>query len=750
MGYGLVQDILMLVGLGVITANIYRAMIEPVNPRIHWIIACFSVLLWTVCEALWTLESSVLIRPQSEYVYLNVSYLLPMFGVFCAVGVFLFIKFSNTEEKSVVLLDIVSVLLLVSTLSYSIVGDIDILKALNSVTSTAALCAMALNFAILFIVLSELFTSNLLYIRVSGFYLIVFGILFTMINLYVAYNKITIEDYDFGYSSLYMIPFIILMIGSFYLKTENKRVTTADIGLMTGSKWLPIIAVLPLLLQSDFGSMLSLLALFFLVSNALISYYIKSAMASKKMLEHEKILHQEMEKLVHERTNELMLANLRLQDISDKDYLTGLGSRSFLMNELKRASDELQANEELAVYYINISHFKAINASYGHEVGDKILKTAARRITGICNRQETTARIGADEFIVISKMELGSETKRMKFGISLKDAIEEPMQIDRYHFAIKCVIGIHIVTQKSKAEPRAIIKNADRAMYYAKENPASNPMVYNDEIDNKIHLDSMLEIALRKANLQKDFQMYFQPVFDLDTSRIVCAEALLRWYSKDYGLMEASDFMGIARGSGDILNTICMNATLKTIEHVSRWKKDVLNIPKISINVATTQSTSENFIHNFLQMTKNFGVSPRSFELEFCEALWMNPPEILDKIFELLKSNEIDVCIDDFGSGYTSLMYIRKYSINRLKIAADFVTQMAFSKIDAQIVAGIINLANSMKLTSAAKGVQDVEILDELRQLKCKEGQGYYLARPMSAEEFEEFLRQNPQIINAV
>ena len=149
-------------------------------------------------------------------------------------------------------------------------------------------------------------------------------------------------------------------------------------------------------------------------------------------------------------------------------------------------------------------------------------------------------------------------------------------------------------------------------------------------------------------------------------------------------------------------------------------------------------------------MTKNFGVSPRSFELEFCEALWMNPPEILDKIFELLKSNEIDVCIDDFGSGYTSLMYIRKYSINRLKIAADFVTQMAFSKIDAQIVAGIINLANSMKLTSAAKGVQDVEILDELRQLKCKEGQGYYLARPMSAEEFEEFLRQNPQIINAV
>ncbi|MCD8213382.1 MAG: bifunctional diguanylate cyclase/phosphodiesterase, partial [Campylobacter sp.] len=466
--------------------------------------------------------------------------------------------------------------------------------------------------------------------------------------------------------------------------------------------------------------------------------------------EHEKILHQEMEKLMHERTNDLMFANLRLQDISEKDYLTGLGSRSFLMSELKKLCENLKPNEELAVYYINIRHFKSINASYGHEVGDKILKAVAKRIVNACNRQEVAARIGADEFIVIAKMELASKTKRMKFGISLKETIEGAIRIERYHFAIKCIVGIHVVTQNNKSDPRNIIKNADMAMYYAKENPASNPMVYNDEIDSKIHLNSSIEVALRKADLQKDIQIYFQPVFDAKTSRVVCAEALLRWYSKDYGLMEASEFMSIARGSNDILNSLCAAATLKTVEHVSRWQKDALSVPKIGINVADTQSTSENFIEEFIRILKKYDIDSKFFELEFSETLWTNSLEILDKIFELCKSEGISVCIDDFGSGYTSLIYTRKYDVDRIKISSEFVTQMNASKIDTQIVDGIISLANSMKLKVTAKGVQDAEILDDLRRLKCKEVQGYFPARPMSAEEFEEFLRQNSQIINAV
>ncbi|MCD8213093.1 MAG: hypothetical protein LUC34_03430 [Campylobacter sp.] len=315
----LIENLLILIGLSVIVINIYRSVIEPKNPRIHWLIACLSVLLWAVCETLWTLNSHILVRTQSEYEYLNVSYLLPMIAVFFAVGVFLFAKFSDTEEKSIVLLDIVSVFLLVGTLSYIFLDSIDMLKALDGIENIVALFAIVINFSVLFIVLSEIFTSNLLYIRVSGFYLILFGILFTMINLYVSYNKIMIDGYKFNYTSIYMIPFILLMIGSFYIKTENKRVTTADMGLATGSKWLPMIAVLPLFLQSDFGSILWLAALFFLVANALISYYIKSAMASKKILEHEKILHQEMEKLMHERTNESMLSILRLQDIAERD-----------------------------------------------------------------------------------------------------------------------------------------------------------------------------------------------------------------------------------------------------------------------------------------------------------------------------------------------------------------------------------------------------------------------------------------------
>jgi len=205
--------------------------------------------------------------------------------------------------------------------------------------------------------------------------------------------------------------------------------------------------------------------------------------------------------------------------------------------------------------------------------------------------------------------------------------------------------------------------------------------------------------------------------------------------------------MDIASLNSDILNDICTLAVSKTVEQAVRGQNKKLKVPKISINVAQIQSTSEKFVNEFMLTLNSHHLNPKQFELEFSEDIWKNDQETLDKIFSLLEKNSIDVCIDDFGSGYTSFVYIRKYKIDRIKIANDFVAQSVINKKDMQVVAAIINIAKSMKLKVTAKGVESHEIKELLKELNCNEMQGYFLSRPMSAEEFENSLRQNSHMV---
>lgn len=747
LNYNMAEKAFILISFFVVTFGIYISMDRVKTKMIHWLAICFGVFLWSVCDALRVMNQDVLSRDHTSYAYLDVFFMIPMIAILAGVSIFLYSKFADSKEKLAIVTDSVSVFLLIGILVYGAIEKIDILLMIQDESNIVLISILAINFLILFVTLSELFTSNLLRIRISGFYLIAASILFTMLNLFIFYNQISNTDFSFEMDYLYLVPFGLLMIGAFHLKKENKYVMSDDKGISLGSKWLPLIAVLPLLVHGNFASFSTLITLFVLVVNALVNYYIKSSLASKKILDYEKNLHKEMEKSMHERTNELMLANLRLQDISEKDYLTDLGNRNFIANELDKICKRIHSKEEIAIYYIDISHFKNINTSYGHEMGDKILKLVAKRILEVCNRQETIARISADEFIVLARMELNSHTKRMNLGIALKDAIEKPIELERYHFSIKCAIGIHVVTKENVASPRSIIKNADMAMYYAKKNPTLNPMMYSDKISKETHLSSSIELALKKSNLQEDYHIYFQPIFDIKNSKMVCAEALLRWQSQEYGLMDARDFMSIASLNSEILGDICTLAVSKTIEQAVMWKSSGLKIPKISINVAQIQSTSDKFVNDFMIALHSHHLNPKQFELEFSEEIWKNNEDTLDKIFTILKKNGVDVCIDDFGSGYTSFVYIRKYGISRIKIASEFVTQALNSKIDAQIVAAIINLARSMKIKVSAKGVERSEDIEFLKRLECNEMQGYFLSYPMSTANFEDFIKQNPHMV---
>ncbi|MBR8461778.1 EAL domain-containing protein [Campylobacter sp. faydin G-105] len=743
-GYVYIQKLLTFIAYGFIIVNIYKHIVTPENYRVHWILLCLGVALWGACDLLWFLNTDLFIKDYDRYEFLLISYSVPMLCILFAMSIYFYIKFKDASEKSIILLDTFGVFLMIYTLFFNVIFNLNITLIFKSTYDFCIFCVIIINLILLFVVLSELFTSNFIYIRKSGFYMIVAVILFTMLNLYIYYNKFKMPLYQPNLlAPLYILPFCLLMIGSFYLQTNNSRVTQKDNNITMSSKWLPIIAIVPIFIESDFSPIQAVVLLCIIVINTLTSYYVKSSTISDKLLTQEKLMHNNLEKIIHEQTNELRLANLRLQDISERDYLTGVGNRLFLSDGLKNLYSSLKSDEELAVYYINIDKFKSINASYGHIVGDRILRATAKRLLSLCNQKDIISRMSAGEFVVVTKIGKDDKSGALNFGINIKKNLQENLQVDRFHFIMSCFVGISIVSYRQDIDIKTIVKNSNRAMYYAKENPSLNPTIYSSEIDDHIHTASRMEILLSKVNLSEEIKVYFQPIFNTKTLKIVSFEALLRWDSKELGFLEASQFMDVAKVNSDTLNGICSVAAIKTVQYVSSWQKDGINIPKISLNIIPTQIKKSIFIQNINDLLKLYGVSPKVFELELDESVWAYPPELLDKIFNDINSSNISVCIDDYGIGYTSFAYMKKYHIRCIKIARELIQDMLNTDIDTQIVASIINLANNTNLKVTAKGVQSKDELDKLIELGCKEAQGCYLKEPMCAEEFKEFLKQN-------
>ena len=744
------ENLLIFLDFGLVVLGIYISMDKSKLKVMHWLAACFSVFIWAILDAVRNVNEDFLLRNKEQISYLDLFALLPMFLFFIAVSILFINKIKRLDKSSrnQVLFDIFNVFLLVCAFVYCIIDNFDSFKCFicsKDINKTTSTIAFFINLLTLFVALSEFFTSNTLKLKYSGFYFICASAIFALLNLYIFYNKFLNNNFKFMFYSLYLIIFFILMLGSFYLKGNNKYLNIPFFNALP--KYIPIISICMFLMKDNSEPVFDLLFLFLIVAFAILGYYFRASNHINEIRLAEERLLEMKTKEKNSKMVELEMINLSLETISEKDYLTSLDNRDSLLNKLKEMCEKLDNQKEIAVYYINISRFKNINTSYGHEIGDKILKFIAKRMRLICNKEEVVSRVGSDEFIILSKMDIGSHTKRMNFGMRLKDAIEDSLQIDKYHFSLRSVIGIYVVTNKNITEPRDIVKKADMAMYFAKQNPALNPAVYSEKMNSEIHKKSTIETALKKANFYEDFQVYFQPIIDFKNKKMICAEALLRWQSKEFGLKEASEFMPIASLNSDILDEICEFSVLKTIEQIVFWKSKRLKIPKISMNINYIQSTSEKFINNFLITLNSNHISPSQFEFEFSEDIWQNKQETLDKIFAILEKSNIDVCIDDFGSGYTSLIYVRKYKIKHIKISNDFVSNAISNKLDMQIVTAIISLAKSMKLRVTAKGVESHEIKELLKELNCDEMQGYYLCHPMSVSDFEDFIKQNPHMV---
>ncbi|MEI2404158.1 putative bifunctional diguanylate cyclase/phosphodiesterase [Niallia taxi] len=430
----------------------------------------------------------------------------------------------------------------------------------------------------------------------------------------------------------------------------------------------------------------------------------------------------------------------KLERLAFYDPLTNLANRRMLSQSFEETLSNVSVEKDkLALLFIDLDHFKGINDSIGHDMGDKVLKGLAERIVGCIPERGLVSRYGGDEFTVMIP-DIQSEQEAEIIANDLITTFNEPLYIENQEFYITLSIGIAIFPVHGE-ELETLEKNADIAMYFAKEKGRNNSQLFTKSMRifmvERLHLQHELRKAIE--NIDNHFFLVYQPKIDVVANKVLGVEALLRWKHPETGLISPARFIPIAEEMGTI-NALSKWVMNKASRQLRSWNEKGIKM-SICINVSPLLFQQADFVESTLQAIEEAGVKSCDVQLEITESVLTNYlDEAIDKL-NLLKSNGMTIAIDDFGTGYSSLSVLRKMPIDRLKIDQSFIRDL---QKDKEIVALIISMANKLGMHVTAEGVETLEQCKQLQDLHCSEMQGYYFSKPITAEEMEEYLKRPP------
>ncbi len=414
------------------------------------------------------------------------------------------------------------------------------------------------------------------------------------------------------------------------------------------------------------------------------------------------------------------------------DVLTGLPNRRLLQERMKTAIAQSQStNSKMAVLFIDLDRFKTVNDSLGHDVGDLLLKEIGGRLNASVGKEDTVSRQNADAFIIVLAHVADSiQVKTMVTNLLEKIAI--PWLLDGTELVTSATIGISIYPDDGQNSAE-LLKNAEAAMIQAKEKGYGNYQFFTVELNKLISERLGLENSLRKAIYNDEFVLHYQPQIDIVTGGVVGVEALIRWQHPVQGMIEPGKFISIAEATGLII-PIGEWVIKEVCRQNQSWQCHGLVIP-IAINISAVQFSQADFCNMIEMILTRTGIDPCLLEIELTEGVVMKDADQAINGLKRLKELGLRLSIDDFGTGYSSLSYLRRFPIDKLKIDQSFVRYMTTDNASLAIIESIIALGHSLGLIVIAEGVETEQELEMLRQRHCQEVQGYYFARPMSADQ---------------
>ncbi|HUJ13145.1 MAG TPA: EAL domain-containing protein [Thermoanaerobaculia bacterium] len=426
------------------------------------------------------------------------------------------------------------------------------------------------------------------------------------------------------------------------------------------------------------------------------------------------------------------------------DVLTRLPNRKLFTDRLtQNLTHARRSGKPLAVMFVDLDHFKTINDTLGHTAGDELLLEMARRLRSCVREEDTVARLGGDEFTIIL-----SELRHPEDAITVAEkiiaAVQKPLTVGEMSIEVSASIGIALYPVDGN-DPESLLRNADSAMYRAKESGRNTYQLCTDEMKGRALQRLSLETRLRRAINEDQLVLHYQPQFSLSEGKVIGAEALVRWNDPERGLVFPGSFIPVAEESrlilpiGDwVLRTAC--------SQMRAWRQSGLNLPRVSVNLSARQFQQADLVESVRRVLEDTRLDATALEIEITETTAMANAEATIETLHALRDLGVSISIDDFGTGYSSLNYLKRFPITCVKIDASFVRDMNRSDGDAAIVSAVIAIARSLRLRVVAEGVETEDQLTALKRRRCDGAQGYYFSRPVAAEALPDAIVERPQL----
>jgi diguanylate cyclase (GGDEF)-like protein/PAS domain S-box-containing protein len=432
-------------------------------------------------------------------------------------------------------------------------------------------------------------------------------------------------------------------------------------------------------------------------------------------------------------------AEAQVKFLAYHDALTGLPNRMLFMDRLENAlAGARRKPAKAAVLFLDLDRFKYVNDSLGHSAGDEMLQEIAARLRQCLREEDTVARVGGDEFLIMLREVASREEVEAAAG-RIREWVTRSFTIQSHSLSTSCSIGISLYPEDG-ADGETLIRKADAAMYAAKENGSNDVRFFSGEMGRRAEAQLTIESEMRSALARGEFFLEYQPVMEVASQEIAGAEALVRWQHPQLGCMAPEEFIPEAERSGLIL-PLGEWVLRRACAQAAAWQREGLKAVPVAVNVSALQFRQQEFSGLVRRVLAESGLAPEYLELELTESLLMSTGGAVNPCLRELNELGVGLAIDDFGTGYSSLGYLKRFRVSKLKVDRSFIRDAATDADDAAITKAIIGLAKSLHLRVVAEGVETEAQFRLLREWGCDQIQGYYLSRPVAAAEMARMLK---------